>query len=129
VFDNIGQVFCEGACSGKCEGTVENIQVNEAAYGVDEDRFMPWPRLWREEDADDLTRTEAGGPEAAAAGRLDELAHEEWAVGSACYMCHSCTNFGVHGKEGRPCAKGLSDLIKRRQKARLSAQAARRKGV
>ena len=107
---------------------MENIQVNETTYGVDEDRFMPWPRLWREEEADDLTCTEEGR-EAEAAGGPDELAHEEWAVGSACYMCHSCTNFGVHGKDGRPCAKGLSDLIKRRQKARLSAQAARRKGV
>jgi hypothetical protein len=109
---------------------VENIQVNEAAYGVDEDRFMPWPRVWKEEEADGLADTEeGGGGEAATAGRPNEIAHEEWAVGSACYMCHSCTNFGVHGKEGRPCAKGLSDLIKRRQKARLSAQAARRKGV
>jgi hypothetical protein len=109
---------------------VENIQVNEAAYGVDENQFMPWPRLWREEEADDLTHSEeGGGAEALSAGSSDEIAHEEWAVGSACYMCHSCTNFGVHGKEGRPCAKGLSDLIKRRQKGRLSAQAARRKGV
>ena len=98
---------------------MENIQVNEAAHGVDEDRFMPRPRLWREED----------GEEEVTAGRLDEFVHEEWAVGSACYMCHACTNFGVHGKEGRPCAKGLSDLIKRRQRARLSAQAARRTGV
>ena len=109
---------------------MEDIQVSETVYGADEERFMPWPRLWREEDADDLARTEeGGGVETVTAGRPDEIAHEEWAVGSACYMCHSCTNFGVHGKDGRPCAKGLSDLIKRRQKARLSAQAARRKGA
>jgi hypothetical protein len=48
---------------------------------------------------------------------------DEWAVGSACYMCHTCTNFGVQGAEGRPCAKGLSDLIKRRSLARKNAKA------
>jgi hypothetical protein len=99
---------------------VENTRVNEATYRIDEDRFSAWPRFWMEEGR---------GAEEATAGISDEIAHEEWAVGSACYMCHACTNFGVHGKEGRPCAKGLSDLINRRHKARLSAQAARRKGV
>jgi len=105
---------------GKYEGIVKNTKLNETAYGADEDRFSTWPRFRTEE---------GGGAEAAAAGRSEEIVHEEWAVGSACYMCHACTNFGVHGKDGRPCAKGLSDLIKRRQKARLGAQAARRKGA
>jgi hypothetical protein len=53
---------------------------------------------------------------------------DEWAVGSACYMCHTCTNFGVQGSEGRPCAKGLSDLIKRRSRVRMNIQASRREG-
>ena len=108
---------------------MENIQVDETEFRVDEDSFMPWPRVWKEEEADDLAHTEEGGGVESMAGGSGEIAHDEWAVGTACYMCHACTNFGVHGKDGRPCAKGLSDLIKRRQKARLSAQAARRKGV
>lgn len=57
-----------------------------------------------------------------------DSALDEWAVGSACYMCHSCTNFGVQGSEGRPCAKGLSDLIKRRSRARMNIQASRSEG-
>jgi hypothetical protein len=65
-------------------------------------------------------------PEKIPVGTGDGSLLDEWAVGSACYMCHTCTNFGVQGEEGRPCAKGLSDLIKRRSRARLTMQVTRR---
>ena len=100
---------------------METNQRNEAPHEVVEDRISPQPRFWREEEADELV---AGGGEAVTPDGAGEIVHEEWAVGSACYMCHSCTNFGVHGKEGRPCAKGLSDLINRRHKLRRGAKAA-----
>jgi len=107
-----------------------NYQVKEVKSGVNEETFSQQTRL-RTEDTDvKLACAEVrGGTEAAMTGESAEVAQDEWAVGTACYMCHACTNFGVHGKEGRPCAKGLSDLINRRHKVRKSAHAARRKSV
>ncbi|MBE0596446.1 MAG: hypothetical protein IH614_04170 [Desulfuromonadales bacterium] len=39
-------------------------------------------------------------------------------IGTACYLCHGCVNFGVHGKELRPCAQSVSEIINRRRRAR-----------
>lgn len=42
-------------------------------------------------------------------------------VVTACYLCHGqCTNFGVHGKSVRPCAKGVASILARHRQARLS---------
>lgn len=42
-------------------------------------------------------------------------------VVTACYLCHGqCSNFGVHGKSVRPCAKGVSSILARHRQARLS---------
>lgn len=39
---------------------------------------------------------------------------------TACYLCHGqCSNFGVHGKAVRPCAKGVSSILARHRQARL----------
>ena len=107
-----------------------NLQENEVMSGVNEGRFSQLPRIRPEEAAGDLACAEVmEGTGTALDDTSAETTQDEWAVGTACYMCHACTNFGVHGKEGRPCAKGLSDLINRRHKARKSAHAALRRGV
>jgi len=42
-------------------------------------------------------------------------------VVTACYLCHGqCSNFGVHGKTVRPCAKGVTSILARHRQARLS---------
>lgn len=42
-------------------------------------------------------------------------------VVTACYLCHGqCSNFGVHGKSIRPCAKGVSSILARHRQLRLS---------
>ncbi len=52
--------------------------------------------------------TEGSGAE----GKV-EVEVEEWAVETSCYLCYAqCVNFGVHGQGGgRPCAKGMADVI------------------
>ncbi len=72
-------------------------------------------RSWRAEECSDAIATVLA---IGADDILAEIALDEWAVGTACYMCHACTNFGVHGKEVRPCARGLNEIITRRQQAR-----------
>lgn len=64
-------------------------------------------------------------PSEGASGAIDSSVEEEWAVETACYLCYAqCVNFGVQGKGGRPCAKGVSDIIKQRHKLRLERKAA-----
>jgi len=42
---------------------------------------------------------------------------------TACYLCHGqCSNFGVHGKSVRPCAKGVSSILARHRQARLDGR-------
>jgi hypothetical protein len=54
-----------------------------------------------------------------------DAAEEEWAVETSCYLCYAqCVNFGVHGKGGRPCAKGVSDYINQRHRLRRDRRAA-----
>lgn len=53
-------------------------------------------------------------------------AAEDWAVETSCYLCYAqCVNFGVHGKGGgRPCAKGVADIIEQRHQRRRAAREA-----
>ena len=101
------------------------IRLNDVDPGGKVFPLISQPQVWTAPIIAELTAMSEKSEEALS-GTIAENALDEWAVGSACYMCHTCTNFGVQGAEGRPCAKGLSDLIKRRSKARMKVQAARR---
>jgi hypothetical protein len=108
------------------ENKMSKILINETMIEENIDPLMSLSPIYVKPDA---------GFNLAAMGDSEDISTsivgsslDEWAVGSACYMCHTCTNFGVQGTEGRPCAKGLSDLIKRRSKVRMDAQVARRNG-
>jgi len=108
------------------EDELSNIIINETMIEENIDPLMSLSPMYVKPDAG-FTIATTGESEVMTSSIVGSSL-DEWAVGSACYMCHTCTNFGVQGTEGRPCAKGLSDLIKRRSKARMDAQVTRRNG-
>jgi hypothetical protein len=96
--------------------------VSSARIEVDAGRRDTQSNLWREETDGAAVRPAAE----ATNGDVDDLGQD---IGTACYLCHGqCGNFGVQGREGRPCARGVNEIINRRRRARLIAQPDGRKG-
>ena len=75
---------------------------------------------FREERHSSQSPSHVEGP-----GEADEAADRE--IGTACYLCYGqCVNLGVQGAKGRPCARGFSEIIDRRRRARSGAKGDRR---
>ena len=88
---------------GESEVIVATMLENKAAPEEDEERQASQSQLWRDEDD----------------GNSSDITQD---IGTACYLCHGqCGNFGVHGREGRPCARGVNEIINRRRRARKNA--------